>query len=115
MNNKERYQKYKEAWNKRNREYYKKNKKVANLYYWKLLAKHHELKGEDLQEQYIRQEEKCFYCKVQLDDKNEPCVEHYYPKNNSRIVISFKHCNRLKWDMTGDEFLIFVREYISRF
>lgn len=92
-----------------------KNRESLNLFHWNKLAYNHNLKGMDLQKQFIEQDKKCFYCKIDIDNKNLPSVEHYTPKSNIKIVISCKDCNRLKWDRNGDDFLIFIKEYISRF
>src|SRR3990167_2953515 len=80
----------------------KKNRQELNLGHWKKLAYYYKLNGEELQKQFLKQDKKCFYCKVAFDKKIAPSVEHYFPRNNSRVVISCMDCNRLKWNRNGD-------------
>ena len=64
---------------------------------------------------FEEQDRKCFYCHFLLETSDQVHLEHYYPKNNSKIVIACPDCNRLKWKKNGDEFKVFLKEYISRF
>ena len=90
-----------------------KNRKECNIFFWRRGAIRHKLIAEDLVKQFEIQDKKCFYCKVDLTADNLQ-IEHYYPKG-TKIVISCKDCNRLKWSKNGDEFIKFIHEYISRF
>jgi hypothetical protein len=110
-----RYQKNKDIISHRSTRIRTKNRIELNLYHWKRLASRHQLNGEELQKQFLTQEKRCFYCKVIFDEKNIPSVEHYFPGDNSKIVISCIYCNRLKWDKDGDNFILFLKEYVSRF
>jgi 5-methylcytosine-specific restriction endonuclease McrA len=82
--------------------------------YWKRISKRHKLPYELIKTLYVNQEKKCFYCKVKMDGSNLH-IDHYYPKDISKIVLSCPDCNRLKWQKTGDEFITFIATYISRF
>lgn len=82
--------------------------------YWKKTAKYHHLNWKEIKEIFSRQGKKCFYCKISLETGNLH-LEHYYPKRKDKIVIACADCNRLKWRRDGDEFQVFLKEYISRF
>lgn len=96
------------------------NREKMNHFYFKKLTKFHWQKNkrkisvEEVQSMLIQQNKKCFYCKVELTGSNLH-IEHYYPKSNDKIVLACADCNRLKWTKTGDEFFIFIKEYVSRF
>ena len=64
---------------------------------------------------FNNQNKKCFYCNLELRTAEQIHLEHYYPKSDKKIVISCPDCNRLKWRKNGDEFIAFLKEYISRF
>src|SRR4030042_4654147 len=98
---------------KRMRNWRQKNRKELNIFFWRKTASRYELVAEDLMKQFLIQEKKCFYCKIPLTANNLQ-IEHFYPKK-TKIVISCKDCNRLKWDRDGDEFIKFIHKYVSRF
>ena len=74
--------------------------------------------GEDLYNIFIKQNKRCFYCNVDISDKFQ--VEHIEPismggKNIiSNICLSCEDCNRLKWDKSHKEFIMFLTEYANR-
>lgn len=92
----------------------KRNREAMTDKWWKKISHYHGLDFRVVMQIFESQERKCFYCKISLDYKNLH-IEHYYPKKKDRIVIACADCNRLKWGKDGDEFIIFLKEYISRF
>ncbi len=106
-----------------------KNRAEMNEHYLKKVVKFHRYKTartksgrygkynvtvERIQRLMLSQKGKCYYCKVVLNGGNMH-VEHFYPRSNYKIVLSCADCNRLKWTKNGDEFILFLKEYISRF
>ena len=97
--------------NRKRRSY---NVQVMNQTYWNNKCKEHKLDGKEVRGIFESQNRKCFYCDIELNGKNSH-IEHYYPKKNDKIVIACVDCNHLKWMRNGDEFIEFLKEYISRF
>lgn len=97
-----------------------KNRDEMNDQFFKKAVKWHRqnyrynITVEKIRNMLKRQSGRCFYCKVILTGQNIH-IEHYYPKKNTRIVLACADCNRLKWSKDGDEFIVFLKEYISRF
>jgi hypothetical protein len=90
------------------------NRLEMNDSYWMRISRRHNLSKDLLKSIYMNQTEKCFYCKIHIDGTNLQ-VDHYYPQENTKIVISCADCNRLKWQKNGDEFILFLKTYILRF
>lgn len=82
--------------------------------WWRKISRYHHLDYVKIKSIFEKQNKKCFYCKIELSYKNLH-IEHYYPKKNDKIVIACCDCNRLKWRRNGDEFINFLKEYITRF
>ena len=82
--------------------------------YWKKIAKFHHLPYERVKNLWDEQKGKCYYCHIALNGNNLN-IEHYYPRDPIKIVLSCVDCNTLKWDKDGDEFIVFLKEYVSRF
>ncbi len=90
------------------------NRQQLNDQHWKKICKFHNLDYREIKKLYKEQNGKCYYCTTNLTGYNIH-IEHYYPKRNDKIVLACCDCNRLKWQRTGDEFIVFLKEYISRF
>ncbi len=108
------YLKNKKRFIERNKAWTRKNRTELNIFFWRKGALRHKISGETLQNQYFIQDKKCFYCKVELNGDNLQ-IEHFNPKDKTKLVISCCDCNRLKWDRKGDDFIKFLQEYILRF
>jgi hypothetical protein len=91
-----------------------KHRDAMDEQYWKKLSKFHHLNYLKVIEQFNKQNKLCYYCKVPVTGKNLN-IDHYYPRKDDKIVIACVECNRLKWNTNGDEFIVFLREYVSRF
>ena len=91
-----------------------KNRLNMNDTYWRLCGRQHKVDGYLLKNIFQKQDKKCFYCRCNVAAKNLH-FDHFYPKQKSKIVIACSDCNRLKWERDGIQFMIFIKEYISRF
>ncbi|KGT40546.1 HNH endonuclease [Bacillus cereus] len=113
--------------NARIRERNKQHTNNKTLIYWnrranslnKNTGNRHIVSGQELLEQYEKQNTLCYYCKVNIKDDNH--IEHKSPisrggKNKmENIVFSCPDCNRLKHTRTDSEFRLFITEYMTRF
>ncbi len=90
------------------------NRAEMNESYWKRIGRRHNASWQLLKSLYEEQEKKCFYCKDSVDYKNLH-IDHFYPQKSDKLVIACQDCNRLKWQRNGEEFMSFIKIYISRF
>ena len=104
----------KEFRNERSRKRLAINRNQMNDSYWKRISRRHCLPYELLKSIYRDQLEKCFYCFIYINSSNLH-IDHYFPQSDLKIVIACEDCNRLKWQRNGDEFIFFLKSYISRF
>ena len=100
--------------NERKRKRREKNRVEMNDSYWKRVGDRHKYHWEKLKAIYEEQEKKCFYCMTLVTSENLH-VDHFYPQKSDKLVISCQDCNRLKWQRNGEEFMSFLKIYISRF
>lgn len=91
-----------------------KNKGELNIKYWTLLGRRHSISGDVLLKICEQQNKECFYCHIPLVNVVIN-IDHYTPKDSTKLVLTCSDCNRLKWERTGDEFQEFIKEYITRF
>lgn len=74
--------------------------------------------GKELYDIFIKQNKKCSYCNIDISDKFQ--VEHIEPISNGgrnikeNICLSCEDCNRLKWNKSHKEFVMFLNEYVNR-
>jgi len=104
----------KEFLNNRVRKRLKENRIEMNDSYWKRIARRHKTCSELLKSIYVEQNKKCFYCKIDITSSILH-VDHFYPQKSDKLVIACQDCNRLKWQRNGNEFMNFLKNYISRF
>lgn len=74
--------------------------------------------GKDLYNLFLNQHKKCFYCNIDISKNFQ--VEHIEPISNGgrniieNICLSCEDCNRLKWNKSHEQFIIFLTEYANR-
>ena len=77
------------------------------------------LKPQDLAKKIQRQKEECCYCHTQLTRRNFT-VDHVLPLSRGgkhtlrNLAVCCGDCNHLKHKRTKKEFLLFLRDYLSR-
>jgi RNase P subunit RPR2 len=98
----------------------KRDRDAMNDRWWRKKVRYHRWNGTldldfvQVKAIFDKQDKRCLYCKIILIGENL-CIEHFYPQRKDKIVIACNDCNRLKWRRSGDEFIEFLKEYISRF
>ena len=71
-----------EAYRLRHRNWRKKNIDELNIYFWNRRGLRYNITGKLLQDKFIEQDKKCYYCNVKLKYPNFQ-IEHTTPKDNS--------------------------------